>query len=202
MTLQIASTVRLPTRHGEFALMGFTGFVDGLEHVALVKGAVRGRADVLVRIHSECLTGDVFGSRRCDCGEQLDAALEKIAAAGAGLVIYLRQEGRGIGLTNKLRAYALQDAGMDTVEANHALGFADDLRDFTAAVDILKALEIPNVQLMTNNPRKVDGLLSAGIDAVRVPLLSCVSVENAAYLQTKADKLGHLIPESKSRVAS
>lgn len=202
MPLQIASTVRLPTRHGEFALMGFSGFADGLEHVALIKGAVRGRGDVLARIHSECLTGDVFGSRRCDCGDQLDAALEKIATAGAGIVIYLRQEGRGIGLTNKLRAYALQDTGMDTVEANHALGFADDLREFTAAVDMLKALEIPSVQLLTNNPRKVDALLGAGIGAVRVPLLSCVSADNAAYLQTKAEKLGHLIPESKERVAS
>lgn len=202
MPLQIASTVRLPTRHGDFALMGFSAFADGLEHVALIKGAVRGGADVLTRIHSECLTGDVFGSRRCDCGDQLDTALEKIAAAGAGVVIYLRQEGRGIGLTNKLRAYALQDAGMDTVEANHALGFADDLRDFTVAVDILKALDVNGVHLMTNNPRKVDALLQAGIGAVRVPLLSCVSVDNAAYLQTKADKLGHLIPDGKSRVAS
>lgn len=199
MTLQIASTARLPTRHGEFALLGFSGFADGLEHVALVRGDVRGKKDVLTRIHSECLTGDVFGSRRCDCGDQLDAALEKIAATGAGVIIYLRQEGRGIGLNNKLRAYALQDAGMDTVEANHALGFADDLRDFTPAVEILKALAITGVQLMTNNPRKVDALEKAAVAVARVPLLSCVSVENAAYLQTKAEKLGHMIPPSKSR---
>lgn len=199
MTIQIASTARLPTRHGEFALLGFSGFADGLEHVALVRGDVRGKKDVLTRIHSECLTGDVFGSRRCDCGDQLDVALEKIAATGAGVIIYLRQEGRGIGLNNKLRAYALQDAGMDTVEANHALGFADDLRDFTPAVEILKALDITGVQLMTNNPRKVDALENAAVAVVRVPLLSCVSVDNAAYLQTKAEKLGHMIPPSKSR---
>ena len=181
MSLQIVSTVRLPTRHGEFALMGFAGFADGREHVALIKGAVRGRSDVLARIHSECLTGDVFGSRRCDCGDQLDAALERIVAAGAGIVMYLRQEGRGIGLGNKLRAYALQDAGMDTVEANHALGFADDLRDFTAAVDILKVLDIPSVQLLTNNPRKVEALQEAGIGASRVPLLSCVPITPPTY---------------------
>jgi len=202
MTLSIIPGARLPTKHGAFTLVGFEGFADGQDHVALVCGDITEKQGVLTRIHSECLTGDVFGSRRCDCGDQLETALEKIAAHGAGVVIYLRQEGRGIGLNNKLRAYALQDQGMDTVEANHALGFADDLRDFTPAVQILKALQVPSVQLLTNNPRKVDALVAGGIEAVRVPLLSCVSVDNAAYLQTKALKLGHLIPDSKNRAAS
>lgn len=200
--LILASRARLPTRHGDFHLCGFEGFADGKEHVALVRGDIARAQAPLVRIHSECLTGDVFGSRRCDCGDQLDAALQKISAAGAGAVLYLRQEGRGIGLGNKLRAYVLQDGGMDTVEANHALGFADDLRDFEPAVAMLRALGVSSVQLMTNNPRKVAALEAAGIAVVRVPHLSCVSVDNAAYLQTKAAKLGHIIPDSKTRAAS
>ena len=177
-------------------MIGFSPFDDGLEHVALVRGDIRD-AGVLVRIHSECLTGDVFGSQRCDCGDQLDMAMEKIAAAGAGVVLYLRQEGRGIGLTNKLRAYALQDGGMDTVEANHALGFADDARDFTPAVQMLQALGVSWTRLMTNNPRKCATLEAAGIVVARVPLLTCVQANNAQYLRTKAEKLGHLIADVK-----
>lgn len=193
--VQIVTKTRLPTKQGDFTMIGFSPFADGLEHVALVRGNLEGQ--VLTRIHSECLTGDVFGSQRCDCGEQLDMAMDKINAEGAGIVLYLRQEGRGIGLGNKLRAYALQDNGMDTVQANHALGFADDARDFNAAVEMLKVLNVSSVRLMTNNPRKVSALENAGMVVARVPLLTCVQADNADYLRTKAKKLGHLIAEAK-----
>ena len=191
--LKIVTQTRLPTRYGDFVMTGFSTFADGLEHVALVRGQPKGCADVLVRLHSECMTGDVFGSLRCDCGDQLDMAMEKIAAENLGAVLYLRQEGRGIGLGNKLRAYALQDGGMDTVEANHALGFADDARDFAPAIHMLRALGIGSVRLLTNNPRKCAALEAGGIFVKRVPLLSCASVDNAAYLNTKAEKLGHIL---------
>lgn len=196
--LTIATQTKLPTQYGDFIMTGFSAFADGAEHVALVRGNVRGGKDVLVRLHSECLTGDVFGSRRCDCGDQLEMAMERIAQVGAGVILYLRQEGRGIGLGNKLRAYALQDLGMDTVEANHALGFVDDARSFAPAVHMLRALGVSGVRLMTNNPRKCASLEAGGIAVRRVPLLSCASAENAAYLQTKAEKLGHIIPRKVS----
>jgi GTP cyclohydrolase II len=189
MALKPVTKTQIPTRYGMFTLIDF----DAAEqHLALVYGEPTG--DVLARVHSECLTGEVFGSQRCDCGEQLDTALERIAAEGAGVLVYLRQEGRGIGLANKLKAYALQDAGMDTVEANHALGFADDARDFMPAVEIFRALGVTSVRLMTNNPRKILALEQNGIAVTRVALFSCVSADNAGYLKTKADKLGHIIP--------
>lgn len=196
--LSIATQTRLPTAHGEFMIVGFTPFVDQAEHVALVYGDVRGQDSVLTRIHSECLTGDVFASKRCDCGEQLHTAMGKIVAEGRGVILYLRQEGRGIGLGNKLRAYALQEQGMDTVQANHALGFESDPRSFAPAVHMLRALGVSSVNLMTNNPRKVSALEDMGITvARRVPILTCSGVDNAAYLQTKADKLGHIMPHLK-----
>ncbi len=196
--LAIATQTRLPTQYGDFIMVGFSAFADGQEHVALVCGDVRGVSDVPVRVHSECLTGDVFGSKRCDCGEQLDLAMAKIAQGGVGVILYLRQEGRGIGLTNKLRAYALQDNGMDTVEANHALGFADDARDFAPAVHMLRALGVSSVKLLTNNPRKIAALEANGIAVSRAPILVCAGVDNAAYLKTKAAKLGHLIPPQEA----
>jgi GTP cyclohydrolase II len=196
--LAIATQTRLPTAHGDFVIVGFTDFVDGAEHVALVRGDVRGAKDVLTRIHSECLTGDVFGSKRCDCGDQLSMAMQKIVDNGSGVILYLRQEGRGIGLGNKLRAYALQEQGMDTVEANRALGFADDARSFAPAVHMLQALGVESVHLLTNNPRKVSALEDRGmIVTQRIPLLSCTGVDSAAYMQTKADKLGHILPQVK-----
>lgn len=191
--LTVNTRAKLPTDHGEFTLLSFDGLP--VDHVALVYGDLP-QENVLMRIHSECLTGEVFRSKRCDCGDQLDSAMQKIVAEGAGAIIYLRQEGRGIGLANKLRAYALQDQGMDTVEANHALGFPDDARDFMPAVEMLKALNVQSVRIMTNNPRKMAALQTNGIEIVaRVPLLSCVSAENAGYLKTKAAKLGHLLED-------
>lgn len=198
--VQIVSSVSLPTKFGDFTMVSFEGFADGQAHVALVYGEVAGRADVLCRIHSECLTGDVFGSRRCDCGGQLDNAMQAVVANGAGVILYLRQEGRGIGLVNKLRAYQLQDAGMDTVQANEALGFAADARQYGCAVGMLRALKIDSVRLMTNNPRKISALQEGGFKVERVSHMACVNTDNAAYLQTKADKLGHLILPEVLRV--
>lgn len=195
--ISINTRAKLPTDHGEFTLVSFEGLAA--DHVALVYGKLP-QQNALVRIHSECLTGEVFRSRRCDCGDQLDSAMQKIVAEGAGAIIYLRQEGRGIGLMNKLRAYALQDQGMDTVEANHALGFPDDARDFTPAVDMLKCLDVQSVRILTNNPRKIRALETNDIAVMaRVPLLSCVSTENAAYLKTKASKLGHLLEDTPQK---
>jgi len=192
--LKIATKTTLPTAYGHFTLMSFDGFEDGLEHLALIYGDVTGKKDVLARIHSECLTGEVFGSRRCDCQPQLQDAMQAMAANGSGVVLYLRQEGRGIGLKNKLRAYELQDKGMDTVEANAALGFENDLRSFAPAVEMLRVLDVASVKLMTNNPDKMAALLEADITVSHVPLLSCVAADNVAYMETKADKMGHLIP--------
>src|SRR5512146_3115124 len=185
---------RIPTRYGTFQLMLFTNSYDGKEHMALVMGDVQGRDNVTVRVHSECFTGDVLGSLRCDCGEQLDRAMEMIAKAGQGVILYLRQEGRGIGLLDKLRAYNLQDEGLDTVEANLRLGHQPDERDYTVAALMLKDLGIRSVTLITNNPRKINELRGLGI-AVRQRLAIEVPPhpENLRYLRTKAKRMDHLL---------
>jgi 3,4-dihydroxy 2-butanone 4-phosphate synthase/GTP cyclohydrolase II len=185
---------RLPTEHGEFLIIGYHNDVDKAEHVALVLGEVSGAKDVLVRMHSKCLTGDVFGSRRCDCGPQLHAAMRKIGEAGKGVVVYLDQEGRGIGLLNKLRAYSLQDQGDDTVEANKRLGFGADLRNYGIGAQILRDLGLTSIRIMTNNPRKLVGLEGYGLEiSERIPLQSDPHDENRGYLGVKRDKLGHLL---------
>lgn len=185
---------RLPTRLGTFRLYGYEDGDNGGVHLALAEGEVGHRKAVLVRVHSECLTGDVFFSMRCDCGEQLHAALRTIQTEGAGILIYLRQEGRGIGLVDKLRAYELQDNGLDTVEANLELGFEPDQRDYDAAVAILEDLGVNSVRLLTNNPGKVSGFEGSSIAVVeRVPLQVHPNHENFDYLRTKRDRLGHLL---------
>ena len=193
------ATTKLPTEFGEFALMLYTTSVDDRQHVALVRGAVDDGKPVLVRVHSQCLTGDVFGSRRCDCGSQLRRAMQVIAEAGRGVILYINQEGRGIGLANKLKAYALQDQGMDTVEANLALGFPPDLREYGIGAQILVDLGLQELRLLTNNPRKIVGLEGYGLRVVeRVPIAVASHPENAKYLEAKRDKLGHLIEPSGS----
>ncbi len=187
------ATVQLPTPFGEFRLIGYDNTLDSREHVALVKGEIEGRDDVLVRMHSECLTGDVFGSMRCDCGEQLQAAMRHIEEVGAGAIIYLRQEGRGMGLHNKLRAYELQEQGRDTVEANLELGFKPDLRDYGIGAQILLDLGLTRIRLLTNNPKKIVGLEGYGLEIVgRVPLQVPPGAHNAGYLEAKRTKMGHL----------
>ncbi len=183
---------RLPTSFGDFTLNAFRT-PEGDEHLALSMGRLDDGAPVLARIHSQCLTGEALGSARCDCAAQLEAALRAIATAGHGVLVYLRQEGRGIGLFNKVRAYALQDGGADTVDANLRLGFAEDARDYGAAVRILRELGISTVRLMTNNPRKLRALAEAGIEAQRVPLVVASHPASAAYLRTKARRMGHLL---------
>jgi len=186
--------INLPTEFGTFKVLGYSNIVDGKEHIALVKGEINPEVPVLVRVHSECLTGDVFGSYRCDCGPQLHAALNQINQAGNGVLLYLRQEGRGIGLLNKLRAYKLQEEGYDTVEANEKLGFGADLREYGIGAQILKDLGIRKMMLLTNNPRKIKGLKGYDLEVVeRVPLQMEMRKENANYLRTKHDKLGHLL---------
>jgi 3,4-dihydroxy 2-butanone 4-phosphate synthase / GTP cyclohydrolase II len=186
--------VDLPTRSGAFRLVAYSTTVDQAVHLALVKGRVTPDEATLVRVHSECMTGDVFHSLRCDCGEQMEAALEAIEARGAGVFLYMRQEGRGIGLLNKLKAYALQEDGSDTVEANRQLGFADDLREYGVGAQILADLGVGRMELLTNNPRKVVGLEGYGLEiAARVPLEIAPNGRNRQYLQTKKDKLGHLL---------
>mgnify|MGYP001244529010 FL=1 len=186
--------VRLPTDYGVFQAVAYTNDVDRKEHVALVKGQIDGGKPVLVRVHSECLTGDVFHSHRCDCGPQLAAALRQISAEGTGVLLYMRQEGRGIGLINKLKAYKLQEQGLDTVDANLRLGFAPDLRDYGIGAQILKDLGVRRMRLLTNNPRKIKGLEGYGLEVVeRVPLQMEENEDNARYLHTKKSKLGHLL---------
>ena len=183
---------KLPTKYGEFTIMAYRSTIDPDEHVALVKGDVSTEEPVLVRVHSECLTGDVFGSLRCDCGQQMAMAMQAMAKEGRGVFLYMRQEGRGIGLHNKLRAYALQDQGVDTVEANELLGFAADLRDYGIGAQILADIGLERIRLLTNNPRKVVGLEGHGLKVVEtVPIVVPPNSYNASYLKTKGAKLGH-----------
>ena len=192
--VQRVTEAKLPTTYGEFTAVAYRSVVDAAEHVALVKGDISNDEPVLVRVHSECLTGDVFGSLRCDCGPQIDMALQSIAKEDRGVFLYMRQEGRGIGFHNKLCAYALQDQGMDTVEANIALGFAPDLRDYGVGAQILADLGLHNIRLLTNNPKKVIGLESYGIKIVEtVPLIAPSTPYNIRYLETKQKKLGHIL---------
>lgn len=189
------SNARIPTRFGDFTAYVYESLLDGIQHLALVKGEVKEAQNVLVRVHSECLTGDVFGSKRCDCGNQLDIALEQIAEDGNGVLIYLRgHEGRGIGLGHKLRAYSLQDEGKDTVEANIELGFPVDSREYGIGAQMLSDLGVTTIRLMTNNPSKYGGLEGYDLEIVeRVPLQVCSNEENRRYLTTKKEKLGHLL---------
>jgi 3,4-dihydroxy 2-butanone 4-phosphate synthase/GTP cyclohydrolase II len=202
--IERASDARMPLDMGEFTMVGYRDLADGREHVAAVLGDVRAHPGVLVRMHSECLTGDIFGSRRCDCGQQLDMALDMIAAEGAGVVVYLRgHEGRGIGLLEKLSAYRLQDAGLDTVEANLALGHAVDVRDYGIGAQILEDLGVDDLRLLTNNPDKPMGLEAHGRTVVEcVPLRTEPTLENVSYLRTKRAKLGHMLESGVSRTLS
>jgi 3,4-dihydroxy 2-butanone 4-phosphate synthase/GTP cyclohydrolase II len=190
---RVAET-RLPTRYGEFAAIAYKSDIDPDEHLALVLGDISTEEPVLVRVHSECLTGDVFGSLRCDCGEQVALAMQSIAKEGRGVLLYMRQEGRGIGFHNKMRAYALQDKGLDTVEANLSLGFPSDLRDYGIGAQILADLGLHKIQLLTNNPKKVIGLEGYGLKVVEtLPIIATPNPYNRAYLETKKKKLGHLL---------
>ena len=184
----------LPTKFGDFKMAAFSDEIEKKEYIAVFKGDLQGKEDVLVRLHSECLTGDVFGSKRCDCGEQLHKSLESINNKGEGLLIYLRQEGRGIGIYNKLKAYNLQDQGHDTVEANHLLGFKDDLRDFAVAAQIIRDFNIKSIDILTNNPKKIESLEKYGINVKeRIDSETEPTAENKKYLETKRDKMGHYI---------
>ncbi len=192
--VEVASEAELPSRFGRFRVVVFRNDVDGKEHLAMVHGDVSGEHDVPTRLHSECLTGDVMGSLRCDCREQLERALIDTGSSTRGVVLYLRQEGRGIGLTNKIRAYRLQEQGLDTVDANRALGFDDDERDYGVAAGMLRTLGIQSIRLMTNNPDKLRQLQDHGVDVrERVPHVVAPNAHNAAYLATKARRSGHLI---------
>jgi 3,4-dihydroxy 2-butanone 4-phosphate synthase/GTP cyclohydrolase II len=192
--VEFVRAVDLPTRSGRFRLKLYRSVVDNEHHVALVMGELNSAVPALVRVHSECLTGDVFGSQRCDCGYQLEKAMQMVAAAGAGAILYMRQEGRGIGLAGKIHAYQLQEAGMDTVEANEHLGFKADLRDYGIGAQILGDLGLRKIRLITNNPRKIVGLKGYGLKIVeRVPLVAPATEHSARYLKTKKEKLGHML---------
>lgn len=187
-------SVHLPTDYGDFELYCFKAKTDGREHLALVHGDVAGKSDVLCRVHSECLTGDAFHSRRCDCGDQLSAAMSRIAAAPCGVLVYMRQEGRGIGLANKLHAYHLQERGLDTVDANTRLGFAPDLREYGIGTEILLNLGVKSIRLLTNNPKKLVGLSGYGLEITgREPLVIPPTPDDAKYLDTKRDRMDHII---------
>lgn len=197
LLVQRVAAAPFPTAAGELRAIVFRNVVDGHEHLALIKGDVGGGRPALVRLHSECLTGDVFGSSRCDCGEQLIRSIEIIMRSDAGVIIYLHQEGRGIGLGNKIRAYALQDRGLDTVEANLELGFKEDLRDYGIGAQILRDLGVGEARVLTNNPHKLESLRNYGVNVVRVPLEIEPHTGNIDYLRTKKEKLGHLLSELK-----
>ncbi|MFB6347705.1 MAG: bifunctional 3,4-dihydroxy-2-butanone-4-phosphate synthase/GTP cyclohydrolase II [bacterium] len=192
--VEAAGEANLPTRFGDFRAVAYRNELDDQEHLALVRGEVQDESDVLVRVHSQCLTGDVFGSLRCDCQAQLHRSMQLIAQEGSGVILYLTQEGRGIGLANKIKAYNLQDKGMDTVEANKALGFDADMREYGIGAQILRDLGLSTIQLLTNNPKKIIGLDGYGLEVTdQIPMEVCPTNENEHYLETKRDKLGHLL---------
>lgn len=194
LEVEIFARAHLPTRNGEFDMVAFRNNKDGKEHVALVKGDVAGRLLVPTRVHSECLTGDVFGSLKCDCRAQLELAIETVAALPYGVILYMRQEGRGIGLANKIKAYSLQDQGFDTVEANQHLGFDDDLREYDVAGAMVHLLGIRSIELITNNPRKIEGMRDANVLVeARTPSVTPPNRHNEFYLRTKSQKSGHLL---------
>lgn len=202
LRVEIAAVAELPSEFGDYRLYVFSNNRDGAEHLAMVHGDVFGHADVPTRLHSECLTGDVLGSLRCDCRPQLELALRTVGQKPRGIVLYMRQEGRGIGLTNKIRAYGLQEQGMDTVEANLALGFPDDARDYSIAAAMLRTLGVRSIGLMTNNPDKVNKLEKLGIAVKREPHAIPPNHHNRRYLETKARRSGHLLPVAETATES